>query len=484
MAGYIEDRWLKKGPDGKRTVPTKLFGKGKRYKVTGIPGVRSRSFPDGQKAAAQKWLAKAQADSDKGEFYDPREGNTPLREYVEDVWWPAQSSDLSTLETIHGRVWNHILPHLGELPLRQIKVATLRPWLKDLDGVISPGTAGAVWGYLSNIFEYAIEDEKITKNPCKAKSIKPPKPPEKLARAWTRDRVLAVQAALPGFYRLLVDLGAGAGLRQGEALGLALEDIDEGAGVIHVRRQVKRVSGKLVYGPPKNDKTRTVPLPDHLARRIREHVAAFPPKQVTLPWNDPRPATTKLEERERAPRTHRLLVTSKDGAAVRAWSFNQHYWKRALAAAGVIPEVAYSTETRHRAYGPTREHGFHCLRHTFASVQLDARESVVSVSKWLGHADAAITLRVYAHFMPEADGRGRRAMDAWFAPSVKPEFKKISLNSPSVVFSLPGESALKGFRAPHSSPGGRDARLLNGAPLNSGNQHRPSSALSPSSSRG
>jgi integrase len=45
---------------------------------------------------------------------------------------------------------------------------------------------------------------------------------------------------------------------------------------------------------------------------------------------------------------------------------------------------------------------------------LDAREPIVAVSNWLGHADASITLRIYAHMLPEADGRGRAAMDAWF----------------------------------------------------------------------
>ena len=47
-------------------------------------------------------------------------------------------------------------------------------------------------------------------------------------------------------------------------------------------------------------------------------------------------------------------------------------------------------------------------------VLLDTRENIVAVSKWLGHSDASITLKIYAHMMPEADGRGRAAMDAWF----------------------------------------------------------------------
>lgn len=437
MPGYIEDRWCKKGPDGKRTVHTERYGQGKRYKVTGIPGVRARSFekltgPDG----AQAWLAKAQHESSKGEFIDPRDGNITLREYVETSWWPAQNPDPVTLETIKGRVWTHILPHLGEERLRDVKVAALRIWLKKLDESIGSGTAYAVWGYLSNILACAVDDERISRNPCKAKTIKAPVPPVRKARAWSRERVIAVKAALHPRYQILVDIGAGAGLRQGEAFALDVDqDIDFEAELLFVRRQVKRVAGKLVFAPPKRDKERSVPLPRNLAARIKEHQAAFPAKAVTLPWKDPRPATTRKEAEERAPRTHRLLVTNIGGEAVRAWSFNQHYWKKALAAAGVIPEppAREKGSTANLAYGATREFGFHSLRHTYASVQLVARESVVSVASWLGHENASITLRVYAHFMPEADGRGRAAMDAWFEGRLSTGSEWISPDSPQAT---------------------------------------------------
>ncbi len=51
------------------------------------------------------------------------------------------------------------------------------------------------------------------------------------------------------------------------------------------------------------------------------------------------------------------------------------------------------------------------LRHTYASVVLEAGESVVTLARWLGHSSSVITLSHYAHFMPEAGGRGRRAID-------------------------------------------------------------------------
>lgn len=458
MPGYIEDRWFKKGidPDTKKSVqvPTARHGTGKRYKVTGIPGVRARSFPDKQLAAAKKWLAKAQADSDSGEFVDPRDGNMLLREYIDKHWWPSRTGDPATLETVDRRVRNQILPYLGSLSLRHIKVDTLRKWLKDLEGVISPGTAVVVWSYLNNILDCAVDDERIRKNPCRAQTIKAPTKPPNKARAWTRERVSAVQAALPHQYRILVDIGAGAGLRHGEALGLAVDDIDLEGGVIHVRRQVRTVGGKLVFSLPKGNKTRAVPMPDHLAARITEHLAAYPAKAVTLPWKDPRPAETKVEEKERAPQTHRLLVTNSNSAAVRANMWNENYWKRALAAAGVIPEpvkVKRKTGRGNRlVYAAAHEHGFHCLRHTFASVQLDARENPVAVSKWLGHADAAITLRVYGHFLPDADGRGRQAMDAWFASGS--DFPAISPDAPQAVNPGSGEAVSLPGNGPEESP--------------------------------
>ncbi len=55
--------------------------------------------------------------------------------------------------------------------------------------------------------------------------------------------------------------------------------------------------------------------------------------------------------------------------------------------------------------------GFPVLRHTYASIMLEAGESVVTLARWLGHSSPAITLGYYAHFMPEADSKGRGTID-------------------------------------------------------------------------
>ncbi len=57
---------------------------------------------------------------------------------------------------------------------------------------------------------------------------------------------------------------------------------------------------------------------------------------------------------------------------------------------------------------PSREHGFHALRHFFASEELAAGESIVSLARWLGHSDPGFTLRKSSHFLPRAGALGSR----------------------------------------------------------------------------
>ena len=64
---------------------------------------------------------------------------------------------------------------------------------------------------------------------------------------------------------------------------------------------------------------------------------------------------------------------------------------------------------RHRALEAER---LHALRHHYASVLLDAGESIKAVSEYLGHSDPGFTLRVYTHLMPTSHERSRQAIDA------------------------------------------------------------------------
>jgi integrase len=88
-------------------------------------------------------------------------------------------------------------------------------------------------------------------------------------------------------YALMVELMGYAGLRYGEAAGLYVGDLDFNRGLIEVQRQVTEVSkdqnerlsseyrrvGNLLWGPPKGEKSRIVPMPRHMVDVLRAHTA-------------------------------------------------------------------------------------------------------------------------------------------------------------------------------------------------------------------
>jgi integrase len=122
-------------------------------------------------------------------------------------------------------------------------------------------------------------------------------------------------------YRIAVTLGSGLGLRQGEVFGLAVEDVDFLRGVVEVRRQVKVFGGnRLVFGLPKGDKPRTVPLPESVATELSSHLAAYPRQSVTLPWGTP-----AADKRSSAG----LLLTTRERSALNRNYFNTRLWKAA-----------------------------------------------------------------------------------------------------------------------------------------------------------
>jgi integrase len=419
LPGYIEDRWYKKGPDGKRNIPTERHGQGKRYKVTGIPGVRSRSFPDKQLAAAKKWLAEAQSGSGRGEWYDPRDGSITLEDYVRNHWWPHTRYPPSTRASVRSKVFNHILPHAGSLPLNRIGYEEIQTWQTQAEQHIDVGTLVVTWAHFSTILQAAHKAKRIPVNPFRDGDLRAPRLPKSKALAWEQQTVRGVRLALPERYRILVDLAVGAGLRQGEALGFSPDDVD--GEDINVVRQIIKVNGKFGFGPPKGNKERVAPCAPELAKAIKEYANRFPAIEVTLPWVDP--ARPSLAWEDRPKRTVRLLVTTQftnglNGGAINKDTFNDKHWKPALADAGLIPPAEVTlvepkegkSPWRRQKWEMPREFGFHVLRHTFASVVLAEGESITQLAAWLGHTDPAFTLRTYVHFMPKSGSRGRAAI--------------------------------------------------------------------------
>jgi integrase len=294
-----------------------------------------------------------------------------------------------TAETYERHLRNHILPALGDLPggLVAIRPTTVQQWVKDLQAVkgLAPRTIETIYVIFASIMRGAVRDGYVRKTPCV--DIRLPQTTKTVVRLLAPEQIVALADAMPARYSLLVFLGAAAGLRQGEAFGLACDRIDSASGMITIDQQVIIVDRRPVLADPKTSSSlRDVPMPAFLLKAVTGHCGQF-----GLAGND-------------------VLCRTGRGTLLRRDYFNREIWKPAIAAAQLPEDTT-----------------FHDLRHTFASTALAEGVPISEVSRWLGHKSITTTVDLYGHLVPEASGRARDALDKAFAgtrvcaPNVPPD---------------------------------------------------------------
>ncbi|WP_406485331.1 tyrosine-type recombinase/integrase [Streptomyces sp. NBC_01563] len=410
MAGSIQDRWFRteSNADGKSVrVKTERHGTGLRYRARYFApdGKRKgKSFPDGQKWLAEQWLSKVTADVARGDYIDPNASRTPFQEFAEG-WLASQSGDPNTRASMQSQLTRHALPRIGSRPLGSFQPSHIREFVTQLEASgMSGAYARVIFSNVRAVLSAAVEDGYLRRNPCNSCTVTLPEMGTRRFVPWQPERVFAVRAAMTERFRPMVDVGAGCGLRQGEILGLCVDEVDFDSGTLHVVQQLKLSLSKPVFAPPKGGKLRDVPLPDPVAEALKGHIERFPPAEITLPWM----------RSNGQPVTKRLIFSGPNGGHVWRTSLNEDLWKPALASVGVIPKA------KSREHAAAREHGMHALRHFYASVLLDAGESIKAVSEYLGHSDPGLTLKVYAHLMPSSRDRARKALGQALRPSQDP----------------------------------------------------------------
>ena len=180
----------------------------------------------------------------------------------------------------------------------------------------------------------------------------------------------------------LYALALGSGARQGELLALSWGDLNLDAGTMDVRRALSQVKNEFVLKEPKSRcSRRTVTLPEFVVNALRDHrQAALKAGLITAPAFATKNGT--YLQKSNVLREFKSLVKAANGQAAKKAAETK-------AEVDLIPAGGR----------------FHDLRHTHASCLIGAGHSIKAVSRRLGHADITITLKVYAHLMPDDDAK-------------------------------------------------------------------------------
>ncbi|HEV8438176.1 MAG TPA: site-specific integrase [Methylomirabilota bacterium] len=248
--------------------------------------------------------------------------------------------------------------------------------------------AGLSWATLSNIIiplramlNAAVDDGTLATNPANRLGRFSRGVTEREGRKVTALTASELRAVLTTALKRYPDYAdvlhvlAWTGLRLGEACGLHWGDVDRTGGFVEVRRAISYRRGGVLAGAPKSGETRRVDVPHELLRRLRERreirtaEAVIAGRELSS-WVFPSPTD---DRKPMNPSFLRFKV-----------------WYRILRLAGL------------------RDLRLHDLRHTYASLLLQANEPIAYVKDQLGHSSIQVTVDLYGHFVP---GANRAAVD-------------------------------------------------------------------------
>lgn len=385
----VDDLWYlrKRGGDGK-PLKSKRHGRGKRWRVRyDDPETGERREPLFEKKSdAEHFDANMRADISRGQYIDPRAGRITVKDYAEQ-WRAQQLHRDSTADRTERAIRLHVVPVLGHLPLSAVRSSHIRGWVKDRAGELAASTLHMIYsGTLVPMFTAAAVDRLIGVTPCVG--IRLPDVDDGEYVIATPEQVHALSLALPERYRAIPYVAAGCGWRGGEVFGLELSGVDFLRRELHVRHQLKVVSGRkpFVALPKTKTSKRTNELPLLVSEALARHIERFPPMEFEVDdETDPRNPTRRMA---------RLLFTNERGEPIHRASWS-HIWRPAREAAG-LPDGF----------------GLRDLRHYFATVLIYGGANVKTVQLAMGHTTPTITLNTYVGYWPDALDRTRSLVDA------------------------------------------------------------------------
>lgn len=301
-------------------------------------------------------------------------------EYLQSVEELVAAEELGerTLERYRHALNHHVVPALGTTPIQKLTADHLARFLrKKREAGLAPWTIRGILTPLRCILAVAVRDRVITESPLSR--LQPKELPKGKSRSeprtLTREEIEALLAASPKRYRPLLAIAVFAGLRIQEILGLTWADIDFGAGVIHVRKQLTRGTKS---SPPRRADLKT--------KAGQRDVVLLPELAALLQ------ALLRTTEAERGlPRTDDFVFSTSEGTPLNRNNVAKRGLDKAAEGAGLNREGVPKL-------------GFHDLRHTFASHLIRQGIDPVRASRQLGHARPSITLDIYAHEFDQARG--------------------------------------------------------------------------------
>jgi len=296
----------------------------------------------------------------------------------------------STARSYRSAFTNHVAPEFGSLKLREVTRVHVKGFVAaKRDGGLSKNTVHLIRAVLSSMLSEAVDDGLLQSNAATAAGRRGGKRIDTQSeiedadsiRPFSDAQVAALLAAAADFEgRTWLLLLVRTGIRPGEAEALRWSDFDLQAREVLIERAI--YEGHL--GTPKTGRRRRVDMSQELTQALAALYVQREREKLAGRW----------------PEIPAWVFPGKDGSNPSInWS---RIFDRTLKRAGMSGHTTYD------------------LRHTFATLLLAGTAErppapITYVSRQLGHANPGITLKYYAHWIPNSSDK--RFVDGLDDPS-------------------------------------------------------------------
>ena len=316
----------------------------------------------------RKWIAEARYNEEHGAI-------SVLGEMSVDAWYEYWITEIKAKTVRQNTIRNHnerykqnIKKYIGQMPLNEVKPIHCQNILNQMADTYRNSTIKLTSITMYGMFQSALDNELILKNPMtkyvRCTSGKPSKPPRVLS-VEEQKLFLETTKESSNFnqYAFLLQTG----LRTGEMIGLKWSDIDFEKRILHVSRTMEyRYSvGEWRIGETKTKNgCRDIPLTTEaieILKRQKKKVQEL--KTVKMEFSD-------------------FVFLSRKGEPTK----NSAYDTKLMYYCDKVGMQRFS---------------MHTLRHTFATRCIEAGMRPKTLQMILGHSNIGITMNLYVHVTDE-----------------------------------------------------------------------------------
>lgn len=340
-------------------------------------GKRKQKWHGGFNTRKEAEVARAKliVDVHDGAYIEPTK--LTVEDWITRRWIPSMKTQLkaSTFDSYKRNLNKHVLPVLGNTPLIEITPNRLNNLYSTLlqdgnsrGGGLSAKTVRYIHTTIHKAFSDARDEGLLRTNP--AELAKPPRMKaysKKELNVWDSKTLrkfldFTTEERLGKAWHVL----AMTGMRRGELLGLRWSDIDFDRKRIIIRHTIISVAYEIIESTPKNHQTRIIDIDESTIQILKKQ--SYTQKDDKAIWE------SNYIDRD-------LVFSREDGNPIHPDSLSQSF-ERAIKKAEV-PRIR-----------------LHDLRHTHATLAMQAGVPIKVISERLGHESPAFTMKQYAHVLP------------------------------------------------------------------------------------